>query len=549
MDKRFSINNIAEMLSEKTGGAVADNEKFIRVLIAVINEGIMRDQIVKIKGIGTFKVVLVKERESIHVNTGERIVIPSHHKLSFIPEKALKDLINKPFASFDTIEALEEEKGLMSFSISETERAGEDEQEIKEEEIQANVELPPVIGVSDDSVETNENLINERQMLSLETSLEQRMEETLDEEAKGEEVLPEKIIYNEPPIPLNEKQQMPGIETSVEQEVEEIQDEELNRDEILPEEIVYNEPPIHLSDSEIINQIRKEAPAPLSPPPPPTLTSQPPSPHPPSPPRHTGKGRRKRKSKRSSIKLLLTILFLLIFILIGGGIWYVFFHSKPLDEFYSGKLGSQITEEKSVTLPTDSVTSDKLIGEVNPALDTTAHVQAGVNETEATETEASDTVSSPVSEPPATVSQPTTATPQSATEKQPTTSRPATATATPSTSSGQANTTATSPTASRPPTTTSPQTTTASTGNNVLARVRVEPGQRLTLIAEKYYGLKVFWVYIYEYNKAKIGSDPNRIATGMEILVPSKEMYGIDANSASSVEKATALQTRIMSGY
>jgi hypothetical protein len=81
-----------------------------------------------------------------------------------------------------------------------------------------------------------------------------------------------------------------------------------------------------------------------------------------------------------------------------------------------------------------------------------------------------------------------------------------------------------------------------------LASIKVKPGQRLTLIAEQYYGLKVFWVYIYEYNKTKIGSNPNNIKAGMEILVPAKSLYGIDANSATSIDKATKLQTQIMEG-
>ena len=89
-----------------------------------------------------------------------------------------------------------------------------------------------------------------------------------------------------------------------------------------------------------------------------------------------------------------------------------------------------------------------------------------------------------------------------------------------------------------------PQTATSSTTDNVLASVKVQAGQRLTLIAEEYYGNKVFWVYLYEYNKAKIGSNPDRIPIGMEIIVPAKEVYGIDANSASSVEIAMALQRR-----
>ena len=94
----------------------------------------------------------------------------------------------------------------------------------------------------------------------------------------------------------------------------------------------------------------------------------------------------------------------------------------------------------------------------------------------------------------------------------------------------------------------SSQTVTTSTDNNVLAKVKVEAGQRLTLIAEKYYGHKIFWVYIYEYNKAKIGSNPNRILPGMELLIPAKALYDIDANSADSIEKATSLQRNLVEG-
>ena len=105
--------------------------------------------------------------------------------------------------------------------------------------------------------------------------------------------------------------------------------------------------------------------------------------------------------------------------------------------------------------------------------------------------------------------------------------------------------------ATRPATTatTSPQTTTATTStNNIMARVRIEPGQRLTLIAEQYYGNKVFWVYIYEHNKDQIGGNPNILRTGMEILVPARALYGIDANNAASIDKATDIQRRILEG-
>ncbi|MDR2119413.1 MAG: HU family DNA-binding protein, partial [Tannerella sp.] len=100
MDERFSLYNIAEMLSEKTGIEQQDAEKFLDELIAVLNERIRSDHQVQVRGLGVFKIILVKERESVHVNTGERIVISEHHKLTFIPEKELKEMVNKPFSMF-----------------------------------------------------------------------------------------------------------------------------------------------------------------------------------------------------------------------------------------------------------------------------------------------------------------------------------------------------------------------------------------------------------------------------------------------------------------
>lgn len=109
MDEKLSIYDIAEILAQSTGKETADVEKFVEALIALVNEGITKDGFVRIKGIGSFKVILVKERESVHVNTGERIVIPAHHKLSFLPDKSLKEKINRPFAFFEAIETNETE--------------------------------------------------------------------------------------------------------------------------------------------------------------------------------------------------------------------------------------------------------------------------------------------------------------------------------------------------------------------------------------------------------------------------------------------------------
>jgi hypothetical protein len=79
----------------------------------------------------------------------------------------------------------------------------------------------------------------------------------------------------------------------------------------------------------------------------------------------------------------------------------------------------------------------------------------------------------------------------------------------------------------------------------VIARVKLERGSRLTLLALKYYGNKMFWVYIYDFNKGKIGSNPDNIPAGTELQIPAKHVYGIDANNAASVEKARLLQSKI----
>lgn len=81
----------------------------------------------------------------------------------------------------------------------------------------------------------------------------------------------------------------------------------------------------------------------------------------------------------------------------------------------------------------------------------------------------------------------------------------------------------------------------------ILAKVKIEPGSRLTLISLEYYGSKIFWVYLYEYNKSVI-KDPNNVPVGTEIQVPAPELYGIDKHSRASVEKAAARQTEILSG-
>lgn len=100
---KISINDLAQVLVAKNGLEQKDSELFVAAIFDVIQRGLERDNIVKIKGFGTFKIIGVEARESVNVNTGERVVIESHGKITFTPDATMKELVNKPFSQFETV--------------------------------------------------------------------------------------------------------------------------------------------------------------------------------------------------------------------------------------------------------------------------------------------------------------------------------------------------------------------------------------------------------------------------------------------------------------
>ena len=98
-----SLNGLADKLAEKSGLSQIEAELFIRKMFDVCHQGLAADKIVKMRWLGTFKVTSVKERESVDVNTGERIIIEGRDKISFTPDNILKEIVNKPFAQFETV--------------------------------------------------------------------------------------------------------------------------------------------------------------------------------------------------------------------------------------------------------------------------------------------------------------------------------------------------------------------------------------------------------------------------------------------------------------
>lgn len=98
-----TIKDIAKALVERHKMKAGVSEEFLQAMVGVINEGLLQDRIVKIKGFGTFKLQEVKERKSVNVNTGESVVIAAHDRITFTPDSVMRDLVNKPFAQFETV--------------------------------------------------------------------------------------------------------------------------------------------------------------------------------------------------------------------------------------------------------------------------------------------------------------------------------------------------------------------------------------------------------------------------------------------------------------
>ena len=148
---KVTIQDIAVILSERHGLAKKEASGFVSALFDVVREALERDRIVKIKGLGTFKIIDVDARESVNVNTGERVLIEGHNKITFTPDALMKELVNKPFSQFETVvlnEGVDFEDTLKTVESVSDEIASEDlsseevaSEEVASEEI-ASEEIP-----------------------------------------------------------------------------------------------------------------------------------------------------------------------------------------------------------------------------------------------------------------------------------------------------------------------------------------------------------------------------------------------------------------------
>ena len=382
MNNRLAIQDLAGLLAEYTGKDKNSSERFLREFIAVVSEGVYTDKLVKVKGLGTFKIIPVEKRESIHVNTGERFVIPEHYKFSFLPDKELRELVNKPFSFFETTELRE------------------------------NVDFTDMDVVLD------------------EPDIKETEDESIEEMIPEEKHLPEE----EPVVFSEEGSAVPPEEDPV----------------VFSEEEPAGQPEDEGMDTlEPVVDERSDSSGPDSP----------------SEEVETGPDAERKKLRTKRIAVVSMFVFLLMLFNIGLYLNRTYFFEKEKEP-----LRIDTVFPKGETVATEAVPDTTIVF---------------ANE-DSSQTVGETTVENP-----------------------------------------EVESEAVSP--------------------KVIARVKIEPGSRLTLISLKYYGSKLFWVYLYEYNRAVI-TDPNNVPIGTVIEVPAPEMYGIDRHDRSSIEKAAASQTEILSG-
>lgn len=436
MNSRLTIQDLAALLAERTGKDRSSAEQFLREFIAIVSQGVFTDKIAKVKGLGTFKVVLVEKRESIHVNTGERFLIPAHYKFSFLPDKELRELVNKPFSFFETTELNEnvdftdldvsadvEEKETEDESVEEVIPENEEEQVV--ESLQSTEEealTPEEITQPEEVPEEEPDVLEETEINSEATDAAGTEKEELPEDVEQEEIVSEEIVPEEAP-------NAPDIEESAPEET--VEEQEISEEE--PKE----EPgqiPLANDFSDTDYQFEDE--------------------------------------ESSSSHWVRGLVIAGIVAIVVAGSTFLYLNRS----FF---LGPEI--------PTPVLTGRSLPDQATATVDTLHEVEA---ETDVEIEEIKDTV----------ITEPSVTTPE-----------------------------------------------TPAKASEVLAKVKIETGSRLTLISLEYYGSKIFWVYLYDYNKAAI-KDPNNIPVGTEILVPDPSLYGIDKHSRASIDKAAARQTEILSG-
>ena len=199
---KYSITQLATILVKKNGISNDEALKFVTAIFDIVKEGLETDKLVKIKGFGTFKIIDVDPRESVNVNTGERVLINGHQKITFTPDSVMKEMVNRPFAQFETVvlndgvdfsdidklsninenidKQEETQEELQEIIQEEEEKKEEGEKEERKEEVH---DITPQESSNNDDVVRNQTTISPTKELA-ETSTKETAEKLIEESSE-----------------------------------------------------------------------------------------------------------------------------------------------------------------------------------------------------------------------------------------------------------------------------------------------------------------------------------------------------------------------------
>lgn len=234
---KFSLNTLGKLLADKSGLSQVEAELFIRKMFDVCNQGLDADKQVKIKWLGTFKVQATKDRESINVNTGERFTIEGRDKLTFTPDNILKEIVNKPFAQFETVvvnDGVDFDEIDEKFGEEQTEDAPEQVIDFLDEEKTATPNPEVVVIESEKEKEKEDELTKQIaiEQAKLERLKQAQLEQERIQKEKQEQERLEQERLEQEKLELAQQQQAlkavvePAVPASDESEEEEEEEEE-----------------------------------------------------------------------------------------------------------------------------------------------------------------------------------------------------------------------------------------------------------------------------------------------------------------------------------
>ena len=312
MNEKITLQDLVELLSEKNDMTKKNADAFLRCMFDLIEEALTNEKYVKIKGLGTFKLTEVDSRESMNVNTGERIEIQGHTKISFTPDTTMKELINKPFSHFETVilnDGVELEDTPFDIEPKVEEMADEMVEKIIEE---PQVEVEPVVEVK---VEVAEEPVVSP--VVDEPIPVEEVSESVEEEPKEIEAVVDEEPEVSEPVDIEEKP------VEVEEKVEPVE-EEISEEVSIPEEKVEEKPEI----------VVPEAP---------------------------------RSENKTTFKVLIGIIVVLLLIILFGVYW-IFFRQEKVDTNweYTAPVKEtvsvvQVEEQKTVKEDTLLVSEDTMV--------------------------------------------------------------------------------------------------------------------------------------------------------------------------------------------